>query len=197
MMDARERELAQWWRDAAEAEIEQTVSKAVEYGADDLIAIGEEMIATGVAHSEGSVEETTEIGIFFYIVGKMARWRSAVRRGVRASDDTLQDIGIYVRMVQRARQAGGWPGFYPAVEAVNSDDFPQDAPAAPEEDVYRQTIEDADGNIIRTFEVPRDVRPFTRLQFVAQERILPGQVVTIDYETGMIKLDTRGSGRVE
>lgn len=50
-----------------------------------------------------------ELGIWFYLVGKMARWRSAVRRGERVSDDTLHDIGVYARMAQRVRETGRWP----------------------------------------------------------------------------------------
>ena len=44
------------------------------------------------------------------IVGKMARWTDAIRTGRRVSDDTLFDLGIYVRMVHRVRAVGGWPG---------------------------------------------------------------------------------------
>lgn len=101
-------ELAEWWRATSEAEIEQTVEKAVEYGATDLIDIGLMLARTmGRVVSE---EEAAELGVFFYLIGKIARWQSAIERGDRPSDDTLLDIGVYVRMAQRIRQSGGWPG---------------------------------------------------------------------------------------
>lgn len=101
-------ELAEWWRATSEAEIGQTVEKAIEYGATDLIDIGLMLARTmGRVVSE---EEAAELGVFFYLIGKIARWQSAIERGDRPSDDTLLDIGVYVRMAQRIRQSGGWPG---------------------------------------------------------------------------------------
>lgn len=101
-------ELAEWWRDKAEGEIAPTVDKAVEYGSTDLIDIGMMLGRTmGRAVNE---EEAAELGVFFYLIGKIARWQSAIQRGERPSDDTLFDIGVYVRMAQRIRDSGGWPG---------------------------------------------------------------------------------------
>jgi hypothetical protein len=100
--------LAAWWREQAEYEIEQTVSKAVEYGSTDLIDIGRSLAR--ICDREVDDEEAAEMGVFFYLEGKFARWRSALQRGQRPSDDTLLDIGVYVRMAQRIREAGGWPG---------------------------------------------------------------------------------------
>lgn len=100
-------ELASWWRGLAETEIERTVPKAQEYGSTDLRDIGR-TLAT-VAGREVSDEEAVEIGIYFYLVGKLARWTDSVKRGDRPSDDTLFDIGVYVRMAQRVRAVGGWP----------------------------------------------------------------------------------------
>jgi hypothetical protein len=109
------REMELWWLDKAQVEIERTVPKAVEYGADDLDEIGRDLIKAGVANWHGDADENlrkyeAELGVYFYMVGKMARWRSAIRRGESVSDDTLFDIGVYVRMVQRIRDAGSWPG---------------------------------------------------------------------------------------
>lgn len=100
--------LARWWREKAETEIEQTVDKAVEYGSTDLIDIGRSIAR--VANLEVEDDEAAEIGIFFYLEGKLSRWRAAIERGDRPSDDTLLDIGIYSRMAQRIRSHGGWPG---------------------------------------------------------------------------------------
>lgn len=100
--------LADWWRTKAESEIEQTVAKAIEYGATDLIDIGRDLAR--VAGRQLDDQEAAEWGIFFYLLGKVSRWRSAIERGDRPSDDTLLDIGVYVRMAQRVRESGGWPG---------------------------------------------------------------------------------------
>lgn len=100
--------LTEWWMDKAEEEVRRTVPKAVEYGALDLIQIGQDLAAT--AGREVSDEEAAELGVYFYLRGKMARWTDAIISGRRVSDDTLFDIGVYVRMAQRIRDAGGWPG---------------------------------------------------------------------------------------
>jgi hypothetical protein len=104
-------ELTQWWLEMAKNEIEPMTAKMVEYGgngrAEDLIQIGQTIALT--AGRKIGDEEATELGIYFYLIGKMARWTAAVVEGDRPSDDTLSDISIYTRMAQRARHAGGWP----------------------------------------------------------------------------------------
>lgn len=103
-----EEQLRHWWFDKANAEVEVTVPKAIEYGSTDLLDIGL-MLARTVRRTV-TEEEAAELGVFFYLIGKIARWQSAIERGERPSDDTLLDIGIYVRMAQRIRDAGAWPG---------------------------------------------------------------------------------------
>lgn len=105
-----EQELRQWWFKKANDEIERTVPKAVEYGSDDLVEIGRQMADAMDREVALSDSELAELGVYFYMVGKMARWTSAIRRGDKVSDDTLFDIGVYVRMAQRIRHSGGWPG---------------------------------------------------------------------------------------
>jgi hypothetical protein len=107
-------ELAKWWEKKADEEIERTLPKVAAYGATDLEEIGRKLQAAGVKIPRGEpgsprTPQLIEAGIYFYIVGKMARWADAVARGDTVSDDTLFDIGVYVRMVQRVRQVGGWP----------------------------------------------------------------------------------------
>lgn len=102
-------ELEAWWLAMAQEEIERTVPKAIEYGSTDLDEIGRQMLAAGL-HEGNHETPTEELGVYFYMVGKMARWTDAIRTGRRVSDDTLFDIGIYVRMVQRIRHSGSWPG---------------------------------------------------------------------------------------
>lgn len=102
-------DLASWWLYTAAGEVDAMMPKVIEYGATDLAWVGRQM-----AEAQGRLnvhdEEAAEIGIYWFILGKMARWGAAVREGRRPSDDTLHDIGVYVRMAQRVRDAGGWPG---------------------------------------------------------------------------------------
>lgn len=100
--------LTSWWMDKAAQETSAVVPKAVEYGATDLRDIGKDL--ADCMGREVTDEEATELGIFFYLRGKLSRWVDAVKRGDRPSDDTIYDIGVYCRMAQRNRDAGGWPG---------------------------------------------------------------------------------------
>lgn len=109
-----ERQLSEWWRQCADDEIARTVPKAVEYGATDLIDIGRNVAR--LAGREVDDRQAAELGIFFYLEGKFARWRSAIMEGRDVSDDTLFDIGVYVRMTQRIREFGSWPGTTEPVE---------------------------------------------------------------------------------
>ena len=106
--NALENLLTEWWMDKAEEEVRRTVPKAIEYGSTDLAQIGHDLAA--MAGRKVGDEEAAELGIMFYARGKMSRWIDAVIRGDRVSDDTLFDLGVYVRMAQRVRDAGGWPG---------------------------------------------------------------------------------------
>jgi hypothetical protein len=101
-------ELRGWWNDLANFEADQVIGKAVEYGSRDLVEIGLDLAR--ICDRKVSEQEAAELGVYFYLRGKIARWTEAVARGERPSDDTLKDIGVYVRMAQRIRSNGGWPG---------------------------------------------------------------------------------------
>ncbi|QJD50031.1 hypothetical protein SEA_RASOVI_57 [Microbacterium phage Rasovi] len=111
--------LYQWWMQTAHDEITPMLGKMVEYGganrATDLIDIGRVLEEAGVRVDHFRTDQHTqtarqqELGCFFYLQGKFGRWVAAVKEGRPVSDDTLHDIGIYVRMVQRIRAVGGWP----------------------------------------------------------------------------------------
>src|SRR5690606_1434214 len=101
-------DLEKWWFEQAQIEVEATVLKSLEYGGGDLDLIGYELAR--MQGREITREEAFEPGILFYLRGKVGRWMAAVLDGRRVSDDTIFDIGIYTRMVQRVRQAGSWPG---------------------------------------------------------------------------------------
>jgi hypothetical protein len=101
--------LSDWWMEIARQEVERVGPKAVEYGSTDLVEIGRDLSHLAPMWEGKDDEAHAELGIYFYIIGKMARWRDAIQRGERVSDDTLHDIGVYVRMAQRVRAVGGWP----------------------------------------------------------------------------------------
>ena len=107
-------ELIEWWMQKADGEARAAAAKAIEYGAGDLEEIGRRLEAAGVKLPSGPAgtwrtPQLIEGGIYFYIVGKMARWNDAMSRGEAVSDDTIHDIIVYCRMVQRTREVGGWP----------------------------------------------------------------------------------------
>lgn len=97
-----------WWISQARLESSMVADKAIEYGATDLLDLGQQLGQT--MGRKLTDTEAAELGCFFYLLGKFSRWKSAVSEGRPVSDDTITDIGVYCRMVQRIRQAGGWPG---------------------------------------------------------------------------------------
>lgn len=100
--------LEEWWRDKSHGEMLACVPKAVEYGSTDLAVIGRAQ-ARMMGRQNLTHEEAVEFGIFFYLIGKIARWEDAIAHGRRVSDDTLHDIAVYTKMMQRTRDVGGWP----------------------------------------------------------------------------------------
>lgn len=106
-----------WWVRKAQEEAETVVPKATEYGgnnrAADLTQIGRSMVELMAGAADfadtGDEGELQELACYFYLQGKMGRWHAALMEGRRVSDDTIYDIGIYIKMVQRIREAGGWP----------------------------------------------------------------------------------------
>jgi hypothetical protein len=100
-------QLTDWWRAQAEAEIERTVPKAVEYGAADLEVMGSAMLHL-VPREKRSRQLGLEMALAFYSLGKCARLFGAFERGELPSEDTWFDLGVYCRMAERVRQHGEW-----------------------------------------------------------------------------------------
>lgn len=103
-----EEALKKWWLDHAASEAAMLVPKSVEYGSDDLIQIGRVMAAA--MKREVTDAEAAELGVWMYAVGKMARISAAIKEGRAPSVDSWLDLGVYAKMAQRVREAGGWPG---------------------------------------------------------------------------------------
>lgn len=110
-----ESDLEKWWWDQTRTDIAATIPKAQEYSghgaAVDLEYLGTVLDAQiGVEGEEDRTSaEKQELAVYFYMQGKMARWHSALMRGVPVSDDTIFDLAVYAKIVQRIRACGGWP----------------------------------------------------------------------------------------
>ena len=101
--------LYDWWVSTSRKDAQKVVPKAAEYGSESLVALGRAL--EGLMGSEGHGEASaSEVAIFVYLTGKMARWAAAIKRGDKVSDDTLLDITTYSMMARRIRDAGAWPG---------------------------------------------------------------------------------------
>jgi hypothetical protein len=96
-----------WWIRMAAQEAQATVAKAREYGSAELQYAGH--VIGRIGGRDTNPAEAMELQIFHYCLGKMGRWTAAVTRGQQVSDDTLFDMGVYCRMVQRIRETGQWP----------------------------------------------------------------------------------------
>ena len=103
--------LIHWWMQDAFAEAMATAPKAEEYGSTELAEAGHVLGSLLAKPLENPVSDAAamETQIFQYVLGKMGRWVAAMRRGDRVSDDTLFDIGVYVRMARKIRETGVWP----------------------------------------------------------------------------------------
>jgi hypothetical protein len=113
-------QLIEWWMDKANSDVTSLVDKMIEYGglgrASDLAEIGRKMIDAGMpvpnavlVGVDSKDAYAAEVGIYFYMVGKMSRWSAAIEEGRMVSDDTIHDLKMYATMVQRLRDVGGWP----------------------------------------------------------------------------------------
>lgn len=102
-------DLEGWWMERATEEAMAVIPKAVEYGSNSLEKFGR-FVAGLPQRTDLTTEEALELGSFAYAYGKMLRWEDSAQRSERPSDDTIHDIGVYTRMVQRIRDTGSWPG---------------------------------------------------------------------------------------
>lgn len=95
-----------WWRTHSKQTGEDFIAKLEQYGAGDLYGIGRAMAEMW----EEDIDDDTafELGVLFYVIGKIERLRSAYKNGQPGSDDTWHDIHVYAKMVLAHRE-GVWP----------------------------------------------------------------------------------------
>ncbi|QOC55751.1 hypothetical protein SEA_ARCHIMEDES_51 [Gordonia phage Archimedes] len=103
--------LIHWWMQDAFAEAMATAPKAEEYGSTELAEAGHVLASMLAKPLENPVSDAAamETQIYQYVLGKIGRWTAAMRRGDRVSEDSLFDIGVYVKMVRKIRETGEWP----------------------------------------------------------------------------------------
>ena len=106
--DLTTKDLAAWWEAETKKEIESVIPKAVEYGSADLKVIGY-ALSQMIGEPKGVTND--ELGIAFYVLGKVARLVGGYADGRRPSDDTWHDIAIYTKMAQFSRAFGHWGDF--------------------------------------------------------------------------------------
>jgi hypothetical protein len=97
-----------WWLGHAEYEIDGMLEKLMEYGTGDLHEIGRQLMEIGAAGDLDDPQTCYELGVLFYVVGKVQRALTAARLGAAASDDTWHDLAVYAKMVLAGR-AGVMP----------------------------------------------------------------------------------------
>ena len=78
------------------------MAKHSEYGSYDLYTMGDALSRLPEKRIE-SDRAAAEMGIMFYILGKVARALSAYKEGRLPSDDTLHDISVYAMMARMTR----------------------------------------------------------------------------------------------
>jgi hypothetical protein len=100
----KENNLEQWWMDNAQNGYQRTMPKVAEYGANDLVHIGQTLARC--MDWNCTQQQAAEIGVWFYLQGKIARAFEAIERRELPSDDTAFDIKIYATMIERIRENG-------------------------------------------------------------------------------------------
>jgi hypothetical protein len=98
-------EFAEWWIATSEEALDTMMPKVREYGSTDLQIVGEAMMKM-MPQLEGKVTPA-ELGIAFYLLGKVGRVIGGYVDGHAPSDDTWYDIEVYAKMARRTRETGG------------------------------------------------------------------------------------------
>jgi hypothetical protein len=103
---SKAKELMEWWKEQTEAELTMLLPKVSSYGAVDLEIIGHAM--AGIAGLELTVSQTEQMGIAFYLLGKVTRILSSLQAGQQPNPDSWTDAAVYARMGLRANENGSW-----------------------------------------------------------------------------------------
>lgn len=99
--------LVEWWIDNATKALHRTVPKVDEYGAYDLVVVGD-VLCHLIGWHDAPDRAKAEIGCWFYLLGKVARATEALRAHRLPGDDTPFDVKVYATMIERIRDRGEW-----------------------------------------------------------------------------------------
>ncbi len=96
-------DITKWWREVTDDDLCRYLAKRTEYGSFDLSILGDVLQRT-MDDEALKIDANEEIGITFYMLGKLARVLSAYKEGRVPSDDTWDDLAIYAMMGRMARK---------------------------------------------------------------------------------------------
>lgn len=96
-----------WWMNTAAADVKACIPKLEEYGSGDLLAIGDTLCRM-IGWDDAPNRAKAEVGIAFYLLGKIERCMEAYAHQKLPSDDTYKDLVTYGMMVRRVRDIGAW-----------------------------------------------------------------------------------------
>jgi len=103
-------DMRDWWITRSEMELQKLLPKVNEYSATDLMIVGSTLGGLWRGDRSPSAEVSLELASAFYALGKVSRAFGAYQAGQLPTLDTWEDAAIYVRIIQRVRSSGGWPG---------------------------------------------------------------------------------------
>lgn len=106
-------DLFEWWMGTAWRDFVKTVPKATEYGgnagpATDLLLIGRNLAELCGMH-DAPDSLLMELGVWFYMQGKVARLVADYQQKRPGKADTWFDAEVYAKMARRIQETGSWP----------------------------------------------------------------------------------------
>lgn len=100
-------QLREWWLHIGKQDATLVAEKYQEYGNTALLEVGHQLADLwGHKVSDGDAQM---LGVYFFMVGKMARWKTALLKGEQPSRDTLDDLAVYATMARNIMEHGNWP----------------------------------------------------------------------------------------
>lgn len=105
--DSAEQAFRSYIQDLTSEVTDMVIPKARTYGTTELSQLGATLMNVA---GKGTVPErgSMQYAVWFYSIGKMARWTAAVKRGEQPTRDTVLDILVYALMWLKVEETGEW-----------------------------------------------------------------------------------------
>ena len=105
--DSAEKAFRSYIQDLTTEVTDMVIPKARTYGTTELSQLGATLMNVA---GRGSVPErdAMQYAVWFYSIGKMARWTAAAKRGEQPTRDTVLDILVYALMWLKVEETGEW-----------------------------------------------------------------------------------------